>query len=193
MAMYASPPRADICLGQKQTSGRTSIKGGCDFACVFLANFGARYICADAGSNWNQGTPPTLFVRVRLLDLSIRKTDGEIERRKLLQCCRSPHAQAHEIALSANSIQGRYDHQTYTLRADHLAQPFQLMPMSPLMLDVGARLVCRCKQQDREDERDGAGGYHKDHNVLVGKKHGFHRKPPLLCPPKPVRPELWCC
>src|SRR5262245_24295283 len=101
MAMSASPPGADMCsamqrgmsaLGQKQTLGRTSIKGGYDFACVFSVSFGARYICADAGSNWNQGTPPTLFVRVRLLDLSIRKTDGEIGRRKLLQCCRNPHA-----------------------------------------------------------------------------------------------------
>src|SRR5215510_8812216 len=80
-----------LCL-RERTSGQTSIKGGYDFAYVFLASFGARYICADAGLNWNQGTPPTLFVRVRLLDLSIRKTDGEIECRKLLQCCRNPHA-----------------------------------------------------------------------------------------------------
>ena len=48
--------------------------------------------------------------------------------------------------------------------------------MSPLMLDVGARLICRCKPQNREHKRDGASGYHKDHNVLVRKKNGFHNR-----------------
>src|SRR5262245_47937967 len=54
--------------------------------------------------------------------------------------------------------------------------PFNCCSMSQFMPDVGANLTCRCKPQDREHERDGGSGYHKDHNVLVGKKHGFHNR-----------------
>jgi hypothetical protein len=35
------------------------IKGGYDFARVFLASFGVRYICADARPNWNKEAPLT--------------------------------------------------------------------------------------------------------------------------------------
>ena len=48
--------------------------------------------------------------------------------------------------------------------------------MSQLMLDVGARLIRRSKPQNREYERDAGCDDHKDNNVLVGKKHGFHNR-----------------
>src|ERR1041384_2054049 len=59
-------------LGQKRTV----------FAYVFSACFCARYICADARSNWNQGAPLPLCSRVRPFDLLIRQTDDKIEHRE---------------------------------------------------------------------------------------------------------------
>src|SRR5262245_53811000 len=35
-----------------------------------------------------------------------------------------------------------------------------------------------CQSQNREHECDGAGGYGKDHNAVVSKKHGIHHGPP---------------
>ena len=64
--------------------------------------------------------------------------------------------------------------------------------MSELVLNVKARSTRCCESQDRQHKCDGAGGYGEDHNAVVGKKHGVHRKLPLLCPAKSVRQERWC-
>ena len=56
------------------------------------------------------------------------------------------------------------------------------------MLDVRACLARCCQSENRKDQPEGTGNYGEHHYTVVGKKHGFHHWPPLLCP---ARPELW--
>src|SRR5262245_43386505 len=45
-----------------------------------------------------------------------------------------------------------------------------------------------CQSQNREHKCDGAGGYGKDHNAVVSKKHGVHNGPSNTCPISPGFP-----
>ena len=58
------------------------------------------------------------------------------------------------------------------------------------MLDVRTCLARCCQSEDRKDQREGTGDYGEHNYTVVGKKHGFHHWPPLLCAAD-GRPELW--